>query len=295
MAKQELLATIRDWYQESSKKEKGRILDEFMAVTGHHRKYGIRSLAQTGYDAGKSPVAKNRRIYDEAVREAVIVIWEAADRICGKRLKAALPNLVESMERHGHLDPQVRRRLPAASASTLDRLLKPIRATAGSRRKRRKRPSMGGQVPVRTFADWNKPPPGFLEIDFVAHCGGPLSGSFIHSLVATDVCTGWTGAVPLLAREQSLVVEGLEAIGRQLPFSIRGIDSDNDSAFINETLIRWCNERGIEFARSRARTTRPGLSRRTEPSCAASSAMTATPARWPAKLWPICTVWCACM
>ena len=252
MAKQELLATIRDRYQESSKKEKGRILDEFMAVTGHHRKYGIRLLAQTGYDAGKSPVVKGRRIYDEAVREAVIVIWEAADRICGKRLKAALPNLVESMERHGHLDldPQVRRRLLAASASTLDRLLKPIRATAGSRRKRRKRPSMGGQVPVRTFADWNKPPPGFLEIDFVAHCGGPVSGSFIRSLVATDVCTGWTEAVPLLAREQSLVIEGLEAIARQLPFPVLGIDSDNDSAFINETPIRWCNERGIEFTRS---------------------------------------------
>ena len=80
-----------------------------------------------------------------------------------------------------------------------------------------------------------------------------MPGSFIHSLVAAaDVCTGWTEAVPLLAREQSPVVEGLEAIGRQLPFSIRGIDSDNDSAFINETLIRWCNERGIEFTRSRA-------------------------------------------
>ena len=113
MAKQELVATIRDRYQESSKKEKGRILDEFMAVTGHHRKYGIRLLAPTGYDAGKSPVVKGRRIYDEAVREAVIVVWEAADRICDKRLKAALPNLVESMERYGHLSlgPAVRERL----------------------------------------------------------------------------------------------------------------------------------------------------------------------------------------
>ena len=111
---------------------------------------------------------------------------------------------------------------------------------------------MGNQVPVRTFADWNNPPPGFLEIDFVLHCGGPLSGSFIHSLVATDVCTGWTEAVPLLAREQSLVIEALEAIARQLPFPVLGIDSDNDSAFINETLIRWCDERGIEFTRSRS-------------------------------------------
>ena len=86
----------------------------------------------------------------------------------------------------------------------------------------------------------------------MAHCGGPLSGSFIHSLVATDICTGWTEAVPLLAREQSLVVEGLEAIGQRSPFRIRGIDSDNDGAFINETMIQYCTDHGIEFTRSRA-------------------------------------------
>ena len=111
---------------------------------------------------------------------------------------------------------------------------------------------MSKRVPVRTYNDWNGPPPGFLEIDLVAHCGGPLSGSFIHSLVATDVCTGWTEAVPLLAREQSLVVAGLEAIGQRLPFPIRGIDLDNDGAFINETLIQHCADHGIEFTRSRA-------------------------------------------
>ncbi len=130
-----------------------------------------------------------KEIYDEAVREAVIVVWEASDRICGKRLKAALPNFVDSMERYAHLslDPVVRERLLAASAATLDRLLKPIRPTAGSRRRRR--PYMGSQILVLTYNDWNWPPPGFLEIDLVAHCGGTLSGSFIHSLVATDICT----------------------------------------------------------------------------------------------------------
>ena len=97
---------------------------------------------------------RSRRIYDEAVRGAVIVIWEAADRICGKRLKAALPHLVDSMERHGHLDldPEVRDRLLGASAATLDRLLKPIRPVAGSRRKRRRRQSMGIRIPVRTYS-----------------------------------------------------------------------------------------------------------------------------------------------
>ena len=208
MARKELLGTIRDRYQHSTRKDKGRILDEFTAVTGLHRKHAIRLLTQSNDQREHQPSLSGRRIYDEAVREAVIVVWEASDRICGKRLHAALPHLVESMERHGHLqlDSLVRERLLTASASTLDRLLKPIRSTAGSRRRRGRRKSMGHRVPVRTYNDWNKPPPGYLEIDLAAHCGGPLSGSFIHSLVVTDVCTGWTEAVPLLARDLSLVI-----------------------------------------------------------------------------------------
>ena len=251
MAKQELLATIRDRYRSSSKKDKSRILDEFIAVTGHHRKHGIRLLSQCEDGSWKTGVVRGRRIYEEAV----ILVWEASDRICGKRLKAALPHLVESMERHGHLDldPQVRGRLLAASVATLDRLLKPVRATvAGRRSKRRRRLSPGRNIPVRTFADWNKPPPGFLEIDLVAHYGDNMGGSFVYSLVATDVCTGWTEAVPLLAREQSLVVAGLEAIAKQLPYPVLGIDSDNDSVFINGTLTEYCADRRIEFTRSRA-------------------------------------------
>ena len=52
------------------------------------------------------------------------------------------------------------------------------------------------------------------------------------------------------------MVEGLDAIGWQLPLSIMGIDWNNDSASINETLIRWCAGLGIEF-------TRPGPTTRT--------------------------------
>ena len=299
MAKQELLATIRDRYRESSKKDKGRILDEFIAVTGHHRKHGIRLLGQSGNAGEKLSMIKGRRIYDEGVREAVTLVWEATDRICGKRLKAALPHLVESMERHGHLDLdlEVRERLLAASAATLDRLLKPVRSTVSGRRRRRRNLSPGRNIPVRTFADWNRPPPGFLEVDLVAHCGDNMGGSFVYSLVATDVCTGWTEAVPLLAREQSLVVTGLEAIGRQLPFPIRGIDSDNDSVFINATLSQYCGERGIEFTRSRPyrKNDQAWIEQKNGRSSDASSATIVTRARWRGKPWRTCTGRCAGM
>ena len=55
-----------------------------------------------------------------------------------------------------------------------------------------------------------------------------MTGSFIHTLVTTDVGSGWTEFIPLLDREQSLVVEGLDAIFQQIPFQVLGIDSDND-------------------------------------------------------------------
>src|SRR5207302_2246100 len=86
----------------------------------------------------------------------LIVLWEAADRICGKRLKAVLPDLVASLERHGHLnlDPAVRQRLLAASAATIDRLLVSVRGAASGRKKRKKATKPSQQVPVRTFVDW---------------------------------------------------------------------------------------------------------------------------------------------
>ena len=174
MAKQELLAAIRERYRGSSKMDKTRILDEFITVTSHHRKHAIRLLAQSGEDGERISVRLGRRVYDDGVREAAILIWEASDRICGKRLKAALPHLVDSMERHGHLDLdlEVRSPLLSASAAILDRLLKPVKAKVASRRKRRRNLDRGRHIPVHTFADWNRPPPGYPEIDLVAHQAG---------------------------------------------------------------------------------------------------------------------------
>ena len=132
----EVLGAIRSRYRKASKRDKSRMLDEFVALTGCHRKHAVRLLGGHERSTGRS-FPKGRRIYDEAVRQALIVVWEASDRICGKRLKAALPSMVQSLERHGHLDldPGVRERLFSASASTMDRLLRPVREKAGSRRR----------------------------------------------------------------------------------------------------------------------------------------------------------------
>ena len=254
-AKRELVLVLRPRYKSGTKTEKAKILDEMVAITGFHRKHAIRLLTgQRPATTASSPEpVYGRKVYDKAVREALVVLWEAADRICGKRLKAILKPLIDAMERHGHLAlaPEVREQLFHVSASTIDRYLKPVRLQSSRRRKPRARKKPSRQIPVRTSGDWTNSTPGRLEIDFVVHCGGNMSGSYVHSLVGTDVCSGWTESVPLLVREQSLVTQGLDVLAAQFPMAIIGINSDNDSAFINDTMIAYCKKRRIEFTRSR--------------------------------------------
>jgi hypothetical protein len=173
------------------------------------------------------------------VRDALIVVWETLDRICGKRLWPLIPVLVEAMERrcHPQLVPEMRTRLLAMSAATIDRALRDIRQQAGTAPRRRSAPSAAirRSVPVRTFDGWDDPPPGFLEADLVAHSGPVTKGSFVQTLVLTDIATGWTECAPLLVREQRLLTEVLVELRKLLPFALLGLDTDDDSVFMNET------------------------------------------------------------
>jgi hypothetical protein len=226
-ARRELTRAVAVRYRAAAGGEKRRILDEFIAVVGYHRKHAIRVL--NGSAAAKGPRAGGRRtLYDEACVQALTVLWEASDRVCGKRLKAVLPVLVPALERHGHLhlDAIVRSRVLAASAATIDRLMRPARQASG-RRRRHGKPAVRQAIKIRTFADWGDPLPGFMEADLVAHSGQSMAGSFAHTLVLTDIATAWTECVALLVREGTLVVHALERVCLDLPFLIRGIDTDN--------------------------------------------------------------------
>src|SRR5271167_5235866 len=103
----ELVAVVAERYARSARKDRSRILDEFTAVSGLHRKHAMRLLRMRSEPSGPR---RRRGVYDDAVREALILVWEASDRVCGKRLRPLIPILVESMERHGHLKlaPEVR-------------------------------------------------------------------------------------------------------------------------------------------------------------------------------------------
>jgi hypothetical protein len=231
MSRRELVAVTSDRYRSSPAADKRIILSEFVALTGYHRKHAIRLLNHTAVLREPSRRRGGRRVYDDAVRDALVVLWEAADRVCGKRLHSVIRILIPALEQHGHLrlDTQVRAQVLAVSPATIDRLLLPIRTAArgGPPRRPVSTTPMRQAVPIRTFADWHAPAPGFVEADLVAHSGGDPAGSFLQTLVLTDVASGWTECVALVVQDAALVVEALTRLRATLPFRLRGLDTDN--------------------------------------------------------------------
>ena len=160
-------------------------------------------------------------------------LWQAAAGV------ALLPLLVPALKRHGHfvVEPLALTRLLGVSAATIDRLLVDARGLCGRRRVRRAPTALRRSVPIRTFAYWNSPEPGFMEIDLVANCGDRIIGVFVYTLTLTDIASTWTECVPLLVRTGALVVETIDRLRGCLPFPIRGLDIDNGGEFLKETLV----------------------------------------------------------
>lgn len=141
------------------------------------------------------------------------------------------------------------------SAATIDRVLAATRAHIDGQRKRRKGvgSAIRRSIPVRTFADWLDPSPGFFEIDMVEHCSGPKThGDYVPTLMLTDIATGWTECVAMRVREQMLVVEAFDKVAAELPYPMLGMDSDNDSAFMSQSVFDYCKGHGLVQTRSRA-------------------------------------------
>jgi hypothetical protein len=257
-ARREVVSAVTERYRSAKRAEKGRILDALCATTGWHRKHAVRALRQletVGPGEVEAPGERRRR-YGATIKDALTALWEASDRVCSKRLKVMIPTLLPALEQHGRLQlgQADRDRVLAISAATIDRLLVDVKVAASGGRRRRAGfySAIRREVPIRTFNDWNSPPPGFCEVDMVAHGGTSVAGSFIQTLTMVDIATGWTECLPLVTRDGSLVVEAMKQAQSLFPWLLRGVDFDNDSAFMNDVVVPWCREQKLEVTRSRA-------------------------------------------
>ena len=259
-------------YKNASKDEKKKILDEYINLTGFHRKYAISKInscikRRTHVFNNKTITSckveipkKKKRIYipkyDDVFKATLIAIWSYFDYMCGQRLVPFIKENITELAKVKtfRITDIIKEKLLTISSATVNRLLKEPRkknklhgistTKAGT--------SLNKLIPIRVFFDWDERVPGFFEIDTVSHDGGNASGEHIYSLTVTDVSVGWTEIRPLLNKAQRWVKEGIEDIKNCLPYKMLGIDSDNGSEFKNYQLYKWCEDNEITFTRGRS-------------------------------------------
>jgi hypothetical protein len=256
-SKREYLHTIHGRYERAGRLHKTRILDEFCAICGYHRKTALKLLHRP-LRIGPHRRPGPKPTYPPAlILPPLKVIWLASDQLCSKLLKAALPEWLGFYEQlQGPLDPHLRHLLLAISPAQIDRLLKPLRirhprrglsTTQPGTLLRHRIPTRGGPPDTTT--------PGHIEADTVAHCGDTTAGNFVYSLTFTDLYSGWTELRAIWNKSGQAIRDHLQDIEAKAPFALKSFHADNGSEFLNWPLYRYLTGRqwpAVPFTRSRA-------------------------------------------
>lgn len=254
-------------YAKASKKDKGRVLDAVVEVTGWSRDNARRRLVAAanrppgaGRTVAKKPRKPRAAKYSYDVLKVLQKVWAASGGQCGKYLVVSMQLQLAGLERHGELvdgadrySDQVRRELLSMSAATIDRYLKGAKATDAIRGVSTTKPSplLRSSIKVRKAGDEVEAEPGFFEGDTVAHCGPTLKGEFARTLNLTDVHTGWVFTRSVRNNAHVHILSALKAGVVEVPFAVTGLDFDNGSEFLNHAVIKWAADLEIFFTRSR--------------------------------------------
>lgn len=254
-------------YAKASKKDRGRMLDEVVSVTGWSRDNARRRLvaaATTPPGAGRAvatPVRKPRApkfSYD--ARKVLQRVWAASGGQCGKYLAVSMRVHLDALERHGELidgvdrySGAVRAELLSMSAASIDRYLAPAKAkdAIGGVATTKSSPLLRSSIAIRRAGDEVEDEPGFFEGDTVAHCGPTLKGEFARTVNLTDVHTGWVFTRTIRNNAHTHILTALQAAVDEIPCAVTGLDFDNGGEFLNHPVIDWAAERRIYFTRSR--------------------------------------------
>lgn len=255
-AKRESLARIHGRYQRAGRSHKTKILNEFCATCGYHRKAALRLLNRP------LPTAPPKRtgpkiIYDPAtVRPVLKVVWLASDQLCSKLLKAALPEWLEHYERRSApLAAAFKKQLLKISPAQMDRLLRPARVQHPKQGLAATRPGtlLRHAVPTR-----HGPPDttrvGSVEADTVAHCDDSTEGDYVNSLTFTELFSGWTENRAVWNKSGESVLAQLRELEHVVPYAMNDFHTDNGGEFLNWALHRHVTGRGapLNWTRSRA-------------------------------------------
>lgn len=252
--KQEIFKEKLPEYLTADRAGKGRILDAVGNVAGGNRKAAIRRFRTLQLRPKSFQEHRGRkRVYGHRTTAALKEVWETANRICAERLHPVIPEYVRVLKRDGmwpHDEESTRLVLGASLGTVKNRIrgFENIKRRGG--RGTTKPSDLKEIIPIRR-GPWQNPPPGWGEVDTVAHSGYAISGDFCYTVQYTDVAVIWTVLSAQWNKGEEETVRSIERIHAHLPFPLLGLDPDSGSEFINWNLKGWCERHGVDMTRTR--------------------------------------------
>jgi transposase InsO family protein len=258
-------------YRKAGKKAKSALLNEFIRLTGYHRKSAVRLLNARPvrqvlvYGKGQAVKIKpeqkrpanraGKRAYTEEVVAALRLVWAFFWHKCGKILAPLMRQQMRYIAQWPafHITGDIAEKLARISPATIDRRLKKDKDARLRGKSLTKPPdSLTSRIPIRTFyTAEERRTPGFWQIDTVHHCGQATAGQYVHPLTATEVSSGWIELRALLNNAHRWTFAALSDIAAAVPLPVVELHSDNGSEFINHATEIWCAQTSLPFTRSR--------------------------------------------
>ena len=252
--KNEIFTRYKDEYYGATRLRKSVILTAVVEVTQMHRKAAIRKFCALQVRDPAKREGRGRSVYyTKDVDAALETVWEAANEPCGELLHPVIREYVAILRRdrlwkHGD---EATGKLLAMKEHTVRRRVSgfvwrkmPNKGLSGTK------PSiLKHSIPIFK-GPWGDKPPGYGQIDTVAHCGHTLLGDFVWTVNYIDTATYWVIPRAQWNKGQEATRESLKRVKEKLPVALQGLHPDTGSEFINWNLKLWCDEEKIEFTRS---------------------------------------------
>jgi hypothetical protein len=244
-----------EYLKNKSRKARGELLNEAVKRTKLNRIYLMDKLKpKSNLDKLISEKRNRPQYYDNSVKPALVRMWEIFDHACGQRLETSLHDETDRLRIQNELvcSDIVAEKLKQMKSATIDRKLKHTKQIELAKKKYgKKHPLLYQSIPVKVFAEQDRSAVGHLQTDLVEHCGASAAGQFINTNSNTDINFGWWEGEAGMGKSQETTNASIDRAWDRFPFKITADHVDNGTEVINILMKRYCDNRGVEFSRSR--------------------------------------------
>lgn len=251
-ARNQYMNTLRERYFQASKKEKGKILNEYCLNTRQDRKYAIKKF---NYKVRNKETRKPRTCFYGGDVVAILVnIWKIFDYPCGQRLEEILNTEVENLRKWKEIicSDEIADKLKKMKSATIDRRLNHEKEVLKLKEKCRKKSSfLLSMIRVKTSTDFDRNIIGNEQVDFVESCGASASGEYINNMSICDISSSWWEGEAIMGKGQQRALYGLDNCRKRTPFKWKEFHPDNGTNLLNFAVYAYAQKEGLDFSRSR--------------------------------------------